>query len=98
MVEVWLIFNLFIPFSEVLLHTYMDYLRWGNYSYRVNLPMLLGFKCFKYKSDWLNNLNGREGKNKEAYKQGEDLNEPSMLFKHSKMKADLTSRNKKTQR
>ena len=27
MVEIWLIFNLFIPFSEVLLHTYMDYLR-----------------------------------------------------------------------
>ena len=27
MVEVWLIFNLFIPFLEVLLHTYMDSLR-----------------------------------------------------------------------
>ena len=28
MVEIWLIFNLFIPFAEVLLHTYMDTLRW----------------------------------------------------------------------
>jgi hypothetical protein len=27
MVEVWLIFNLFIPFGEVLMHTYMDNLR-----------------------------------------------------------------------
>ena len=28
MVEIWLIFNLFIPFGEVLLHTYMDTLRY----------------------------------------------------------------------
>jgi hypothetical protein len=42
-------------------------------------------------------LNGREGKDEEAYKQGEVLTEQAMLFKHSKMKADLTSRNEKTQ-
>ena len=27
--KVWLIFNLFIPFAEVLLHTYMDNLRYS---------------------------------------------------------------------
>ena len=27
MIDVWLIFTLFLPFMEVLLHTYMDYLR-----------------------------------------------------------------------
>ena len=27
MVDIWLIFNLFLPFLEVLLHTYMDSLR-----------------------------------------------------------------------
>ena len=27
MMDVWLIFNLLLPFMEVLLHTYMDYLR-----------------------------------------------------------------------
>ena len=27
MVEVWLIFNLFLPFSDVLLHTYTDHIR-----------------------------------------------------------------------
>ena len=36
MVEVWLIFNLFIPFLEVLLHTYMDHLR-CQYKYGVAL-------------------------------------------------------------
>ena len=33
MVEIWLIFNLFIPFAEVLLHTYMDTLRWDPLSF-----------------------------------------------------------------
>ena len=27
MMDVWLIFNLILPFTEVLLHTYKDYLR-----------------------------------------------------------------------
>ena len=27
MIDVWLIFNLLIPFLEVLMHTYMDSLR-----------------------------------------------------------------------
>ena len=27
MVEIWLLFNLFIPFAEVLLHTFIDSLR-----------------------------------------------------------------------
>ena len=27
MIDIWLIFNLTIPFVEVLLHTYMDYYR-----------------------------------------------------------------------
>ena len=27
MIDIWLIFNLTIPFIEVLLHTYMDFLR-----------------------------------------------------------------------
>merc|ERR1711872_375387 len=27
MMDVWLLFNLFLPFTEVLLHTYKDYLR-----------------------------------------------------------------------
>ena len=27
MIDIWLIFNLLLPFMEVLLHTYMDYLR-----------------------------------------------------------------------
>jgi hypothetical protein len=30
MVEIWLIFNLFVPFFEVLLHIYMDSLRSGH--------------------------------------------------------------------
>ena len=29
MVDIWLIFNLFLPFLEVLLHTYMDSLRFA---------------------------------------------------------------------
>ena len=33
MVEIWLIFNLFIPFAEVLLHTYMDTLRWESLNF-----------------------------------------------------------------
>ena len=28
MIDVWLIFNLLLPFIEVLVHTYMDTLRW----------------------------------------------------------------------
>ena len=27
MMDIWLIFNLLLPFMEVLLHTYIDYLR-----------------------------------------------------------------------
>ena len=29
MVDIWLIFNLFLPFSEVILHTYLHYLRYS---------------------------------------------------------------------
>ena len=29
MVEIWLIFNLLLPFTDVLLHTTTDYLRYG---------------------------------------------------------------------
>ena len=31
MVEVWLIFNLLLPFTDVLLHTYTDHIRWTIY-------------------------------------------------------------------
>ena len=37
MIDVWLIFNLLLPFIEVLVHTYMDTLRWSqafNISYQ----------------------------------------------------------------
>ena len=33
MMDIWLIFNLFIPFVEIILHTYMDMLRY-NYNNR----------------------------------------------------------------
>ena len=29
MMDVWLIFNLFFPFVEIMLHTYMDMLRFS---------------------------------------------------------------------
>ena len=28
MIDIWLIFNLLLPFIEVLVHAYMDTLRW----------------------------------------------------------------------
>ena len=49
MIDVWLIFNLLLPFIEVLVHTYMDTLR----SQRIFLWFLfLAFKIFSLKQGW----------------------------------------------
>lgn len=73
MVEVWLIFNLFIPFLEVLLHTYMDNLR-DDGDREINHHGTL--------------LPAEEKK---------DVSEKNELFKPSKKKMDLISRNEKIQ-
>ena len=42
MVDIWLIFNLFLPFSEVFLHTYLNHLRYSIYNlwkYEFILPL-----------------------------------------------------------
>ena len=41
----WLIFNLFIPFSVVLIHTYMDYLMYASFQ----KGRKLGLKCASLK-------------------------------------------------
>ena len=40
MIDVWLIFNLLLPFIEVLVHTYMDALRYHSIEFAANYLLI----------------------------------------------------------
>ena len=100
MVEVWLIFNLFIPFSEVLLHTYMDYLR------LIYILCIFIFKNILKRDDESREINNHgvskpavsASINKTVSVKVASMNDPENLFNPTKPKfSDLISRNEKTQ-
>ena len=84
MVEVWLIFNLLIPFSDVLLHTYTDHVRWIK-------PLLVETNwCLRSAIDEAREVN-HHGM---VVKVGQDSDDEKEPWQYNK---DLVSKDEKTQ-
>ena len=52
MIDIWLIFNLLLPFIEVLVHTYMDTLRWTALKSWTQTSFLTEWRWLGYKLFW----------------------------------------------